>query len=107
MNFDKFRYSIIQKFAALTAAMFLISIAPLNVFAAPATTEEALADAEERKLLPVESNRIENWPAGPAIGAQSAILLEANTGVVLYAKNIDEKLYPASTTKLMTCLIAA
>ena len=57
--------------------------------------------------MPVESNRIENWPAGPAIGAQSAILLEANTGVVLYAKNIDEKLYPASTTKLMTCLIAA
>lgn len=107
MNFDRFRYSIIQKFAALAAAMFLISIAPLNVFAAPATTEEALADAEERKLLPVESNRIENWPAGPAIGAQSAILLEANTGVVLYAKNIDEKLYPASTTKLMTCLIAA
>ena len=27
--------------------------------------------------------------------------------MILYAKNIDEKLYPASTTKLMTCLIAA
>lgn len=78
----------------------------INAFAAPTTTEEALAEAEERKSLPIQSNQIENWPAGPAIGAESAILLEANTGVILYAKNIDEKLYPASTTKLMTCLLA-
>ena len=27
--------------------------------------------------------------------------------VIFYAKNIDEKMYPASTTKLMTCLLAA
>ncbi|MCM1136575.1 MAG: D-alanyl-D-alanine carboxypeptidase, partial [Clostridium sp.] len=65
------------------------------------------AAAEERKSLPIQTNEIENWPAGPAIGAESAILLEANTGIILYAKNIDEKLYPASTTKLMTCLLAA
>lgn len=80
---------------------------PVIAHAAPATSEDALSEAEERKLLPIESNQIENWPAGPAIGAQSAILMEANTGVILYAKNIDERLFPASTTKLMTCLIAA
>lgn len=96
-----------QKIAALFIIVFINVIEGTFVLAAPATTEEALAEAEERKLLPVESNHIENWPAGPDIGAQSAILLEANTGVVLYAKNINEKLYPASTTKLMTCLIAA
>lgn len=92
----------------LSAFLFihLFLFTSINTFAAPASTEEALAEAEERKSLPIQSNQIENWPAGPAIGAESAILLEANTGVILYAKNIDEKLYPASTTKLMTCLLA-
>lgn len=80
---------------------------PLDVYAAPVTADEYQEAAEARKALPVQTNEIENWPAGPAVSAQSAILLEANTGVLLYAKNIDEKLYPASTTKLMTCLLAA
>ena len=92
---------------SLMAALTLSAFRSAYVYAAPATTEDTLSETEERKLLPIESNQIENWPAGPAIGAQSAILLEANTGVVLYAKNINERLYPASTTKLMTCLIAA
>ncbi len=77
----------------------------LPVFAA-ATLDELLEDAEMRKSLPVQTNAIENWPAGPAIGAESAILIEANTGVILYAKNIDTKQFPASTTKIMTCLLA-
>ena len=61
---------------------------------------------EQRKALPIQSNAIENWPKGPAIGAQSAILMEMNTHTILYAKNIHEKCYPASTTKILTCLIA-
>ena len=65
---------------------------------------EALA--EERKSMPVESNSYENWPLGPQIGAQSAILIDARTGAVLYEKNIHEKLYPASITKLLTTYIA-
>lgn len=62
--------------------------------------------AEERKNMPIESNSYENWPIGPAIGAQSAILIEANTGAVLYEKNIYEQMYPASITKLLTAYIA-
>lgn len=65
-----------------------------------------MAEAENRKSLPIQTNSIANWPAGPAIGAEAAILIEANTGTILYAKNIDEELYPASTTKIMTCLLA-
>ena len=61
---------------------------------------------EERKTLPIQSNEIADWPEGPAIGAQSAILMEMNTHTILYAKNIDEKNYPASTTKILTCLLA-
>lgn len=63
-------------------------------------------EAEARKSQPIQSNQIENWPQGPELGAESAILMEANTGTILYAKNIDEKLYPASTTKILTSLVA-
>ena len=55
----------------------------------------------------IQSNEIPNWPAGPEIGAKAAILIEANTGVILYAKNIHEHMYPASTTKMITALLAA
>ena len=87
--------------------IFIFTVTGICAYAAPESLEDALLEAEERKSLPIQSNQIENWPAGPAIGAQSAILLEVNTGVILYAKNIDEKQFPASTTKLMTCLLAA
>lgn len=74
--------------------------------AAPSAASEYEQAAEDRKSLPVQTNEIANWPTGPLLGAQAAYLLEANTGTVLYAKNVNEKLYPASTTKLMTCLLA-
>lgn len=61
---------------------------------------------QERLSLPIQSNEIENWPDGPEVGAEGAIVMEANTGTILYAKNIDEKLYPASTTKILTTLVA-
>ncbi|MBO4903500.1 MAG: tRNA (guanosine(46)-N7)-methyltransferase TrmB [Lachnospiraceae bacterium] len=69
------------------------------------TEEQALA-AENRKLMRVESNEINGWPEGPLLGAESAILMEADTGAILYEKNIHARLYPASTTKLMTGLLA-
>lgn len=47
-----------------------------------------------------------HWPAGPQISAEGAILIEAETGTVLYEKNSTASLYPASTTKLMTALLA-
>lgn len=71
-----------------------------------ATLDELSIAAEARKQLPIQSNEIENWPEGPEISAEAAILMDVNTGVILYAKNIDEKLYPASTTKILTCLLA-
>ena len=41
-----------------------------------------------------------------SIGAPSAILIERETGTVLYEKNADERLSPASVTKIMTLLLA-
>lgn len=85
----------------LAASLFLQGTVPVYA------TIDYKAEAEARKNLPVQTNQIENWPDGPAIGAEGAILMEASTGTILYAKNIDEKLYPASTTKILTALIAA
>ncbi len=47
-----------------------------------------------------------HWPTGPQLTAEGAILIEAETGAVLFEKNATERLYPASTTKLMTALLA-
>ena len=92
-------------FLLLTIALFICGF-HADTLTAYATLEELEAEAEARKSLPIQSNDIENWPVGPQIGAQSAILMDANTGVILYSKNIHERLYPASTTKIMTCLLA-
>lgn len=43
----------------------------------------------------------------PSVSGYAAFAMELNTGTILLEKNADEKLYPASTTKLMTALIAA
>lgn len=45
-------------------------------------------------------------PLEPEISAESAILIEIDSGKVLYEKNSDAKMYPASTTKIMTALLA-
>lgn len=42
----------------------------------------------------------------PNIYSKFAILQDYNTGTILYQKNIDEKLYPASTTKILTAITA-
>jgi len=41
----------------------------------------------------------------PKIISQSAVLMDAKTGQVLYGKNIHMKLYPASITKILTILL--
>lgn len=46
------------------------------------------------------------WPTAPTIEAESAIVMEVSTGTILYEKNIYDKHYPASITKILTALIA-
>ncbi|MBR5519498.1 MAG: serine hydrolase [Clostridia bacterium] len=47
-----------------------------------------------------------NVPAAPSISGSAGFMIELTTGTVLYDKNADAQMYPASTTKLMTALIA-
>lgn len=55
---------------------------------------------------PVYGAKTIEQEAAPGISAQNAILIEANSGEVLYKKNEGEKAYPASITKIMTALLA-
>ncbi len=47
-----------------------------------------------------------SWPSGPSVNSTAAILMDAETGTILYEKNINDQMYPASITKLLTALIA-
>ncbi len=96
----------------LTTALLTVSAAQTALAADVEKTDVSGSDSlktavSDRMTLPIQSNEIAGWPAGPQIGAESAILIDADSDAVLYAKNIHEHLYPASTTKLLTCLLAA
>ena len=73
-----------------------------------ALTPEQQAQQEEQNVynMEVQSNGWENWPQGPGTYGEAAIVMDAGTGSILYAKNIDEHEYPASITKVLTSLVA-
>ncbi len=54
----------------------------------------------------VQISAAQTWPEPPGINAPSAILIEASTGSILYEKDAKRAMYPASTTKIMTALLA-
>ena len=84
----------------LLISSFCILLSPVYSYAGE------LNYMEQNLTMPVKSNSVENWPIGPAVSSYSAVLMDADTGVILYEKNAHEKMYPASTTKLMTSLLA-
>lgn len=91
------------RLTGLFAAYFIMVGNTLPVHADQAAEEHL----EIQRAMPIQSNELENWPKGPVVNAEAAILMEAETGTILYAKNIHQQEYPASTTKILTCLIAA
>ena len=104
---NNFRKSLHRKLAALAGSLFLLLAESISVNAAVAPLLDNRDDriAFNRKVE-VESNLIEDWPQGPIVNASSAILMDAQTGAILYAKNIHSQEYPASTTKILTTLLA-
>ena len=48
----------------------------------------------------------EYWPEGPETVSPNVIVMEVQTGTILYEKNSLEAHYPASITKIMTTLVA-
>lgn len=56
-------------------------------------------------MMAGSSQAAPDWPEGPAIQAESGILMDGLTGAVLYEKNADQTYFPASITKILTALI--
>lgn len=46
-----------------------------------------------------------NTNSGPDINAESALLIDNKTNKVLYSKDMNRKMFPASTTKILTAIL--
>lgn len=95
-----------MRFKKLTAIFMAVAMCFSTALTANATETQYSEEALMRAAIPIESNDIENWPDGPVCYAESAILMEASTGTILYEKNSHAQMYPASITKIMTGLLA-
>ena len=67
--------------------------------------EQAAAEAAEAERQAVynkavDSNSIEGWPQGPQIYAESAIVMEADNGTILYNKDMDMSITRPASPRL-------
>ena len=100
--------------ALLTSAVLTVGNGTTIVMATETVPEASAVSPEtpEEPAVPesyeweIQSNNIPGWPEGPKVMAETAIVMDMDTGEVLYAKGIDEKRAPASTTKILTAMLA-
>ena len=121
MNRKNFHAKIKQIFCGILAAGMIFgqvstSLAEATDNAASSATDSS-ATADSAVVTPTpdphtqyyyqaaDTDSVKGWPAGPQIEAQAAVLMDLNTEAILYSKNADTQLYPASITKLLTCLL--
>ena len=63
-----------------------------GVIGLSAVTVQA-AEVDNGASYPITTNAIEGWPQGPDTYSETAVLLDADTGTILYNKGMDEKRY--------------
>ena len=84
---------------SLLGTLSLISVAEEQ-------SEDAIAfDGYSDVVSYVKTVGTEAQAANLDLGVRSGVLMEASTGTVLYSENMDEKLPPASVTKVMSLLL--
>lgn len=103
-----FRFSLKNSYKQSFVRFLAAILTGVTVFSTSLTVHAGIKEDNiaTNQLVAVESNQIPGWPKGPTVSARSAILMELNTGTILYAKNIHNPEYPASITKILTTLIA-
>ena len=86
----------------LLGILFLggITVQAVNVVHVPAKEVQGVYNQS------VDSNAIPGWAKGPHIYSEAGIVMDIDSGAILYAKNIDNPHYPASITKILTALFA-
>ena len=87
-----------KKILALIICIF--TILHCTSFLTFASVDEMIGNNEDINSDVIDTVSLE-------INAKSAILMDAETGTVLYMKNASEPLAPASVTKIMTLLLVA
>ena len=88
--------------------IFSLILAATLLFTAafPAETEKTETETTESTTTNTEGTSTDSTSSELTLTAESAILMDATTGKILYEKNSRTKQYPASITKLMTILLA-
>ena len=89
----------------ITSAILAFGLAASLLFQIPVSAEEADQTAAEAASS-VSTNSISGWPQASDISSEAAVVMENTTDTILYSKNADEELFPGSTVKIMTCLLA-
>ncbi|MGB6977081.1 MAG: D-alanyl-D-alanine carboxypeptidase family protein [Gammaproteobacteria bacterium] len=105
------RFYDLWKEGMLVAAIIFLLVAAVNGQAATTHPKKVAAvpppasnSATTPSATPQPSPAI---AAAPTINARGYILMDANTGDILAQKNIDQRMAPASLTKIMTIYIIA
>jgi D-alanyl-D-alanine carboxypeptidase (penicillin-binding protein 5/6) len=91
-------------FCSAVSVVAMIAL-PLTLFAAPVTPFTKQQQAKPTANAPTAQPQI--TPVPPNIDAAGYVLMDANSGQVLAAKNPDQRLAPASLTKMMTSYIVS
>ena len=105
-------YTMMIKKKRITAALLALGLGAVTMFsqfpvsAAEETAQNTDAAAQTADPSVVVTNGIDGWPQASDISSAAAIVMETSTNTVLYSKNADQPLYPASAVKIMTCLVA-
>lgn len=96
-----------------SAALLALGLGTATLFTqlpvrAAEKTADTAADTAVQTADPsiVTTNGIQGWPQASDISSTAAIVMETSNNTVLYSKNADQALYPASAVKVMTCLMA-
>ena len=80
----------------LKAVMTVGVIAMTAVQICAAAEGTAQAAVSEVTPVSISTNEISGWPAGPEITSETGVLMDADSGTLLYSKGGDEIRYPAS-----------
>lgn len=91
-----------MKFKKIHSGLIALGLCCSLLLQTPVFAAEETADAASA----ISTNDIAGWPQGPDITSTAAVIMEDSTNTTLYAKNMDQVLYPGATVKVMTTLLA-
>lgn len=90
----------------ILASLMVLGLSASLLCQVPVMAEEAAQTQTADTAGGITTNSISGWPQASDISSEAAIVMENSTNTVLYSKNADEILFPGSTVKIMTCLLA-